>query len=233
MARLMAVAGHDLKQPLQVALLSIIRAVGEGVAPPVASRLGVALDALRRLNTELEDIARLSQRDEALEPQHKVVVLEEVMARVEREWRCYADICGTRLQVRLPRAFVETDPEMLATILRNLVGNAIKFSGPGGQVCVTSRLLGDRISIDVHDTGSGIPTAQLSRIFDAFERGEQACHTNGLGLGLLIVRQTAEMLGHPVSVRSIENEGSTFSVELPLLCLPFPRAAHLESDTAH
>ena len=216
MARLLAVAGHDLKQPLALAMLSIDRAVGQGVAVPVANRLGVALDALRRLNSELDDIARLSQRGEALVPQRGPVELTEIVARVERDWRAYAELCGTQLQILVPCAVVETDPELLGTILRNLVGNAIKFSGPGGRVCVAARLRGDRVMIDVHDTGGGVPPEQISTMFDAFRRGAQAQRIEGLGLGLMIVRQTAELLELPISIRSVESEGSTFSLELPL-----------------
>lgn len=216
MARLLAVAGHDLKQPLQLAMLSIDRAAGQGVAFPVANRLGVALEALRRLNSELDDIARLSQSGEALVAQRRPVELAEIIARVERDWRAYADLCNTQLQIQVPRAVVETDPEMLGTILRNLVGNAIKFSGPGGRVCIAARLGRDQVTIDVHDTGGGIPAEQFSTMFDAFRRGSQAQRTDGLGLGLLIVRQTAQLLKLPISVRTAENEGSTFSIELPL-----------------
>lgn len=228
MARLMAVAGHDLKQPLQVAMLSLVRAVGEGVPVEAAKRLRIALDAMKRLGAELDDIARLSQRDEALHPRPCVVLLDDVLAQVERDWRVYAEACGTRLEIRRPTVFVETDPAMLRTILRNLVGNAIKYSGPGGHVHVNWRMRGDKISIDVHDDGGGISAAHLARIFEAFERGDQAGRSEGLGLGLTIVRQTAELLRHPVSVRSVENEGSTFSVELPLLSRRYPHVVDIE-----
>lgn len=233
MARLMAVAGHDLKQPIQVALLSIVRAVGEGATQAASTRLGVAIDALHRLNAELDDIARLSQHSGPLDAELRVVLLSDVAARVEKDWRAYAGICGVDLKVVLPRVFVETDPDLLATILRNLVGNAIKFSGPGGQVWVTSRMAGERITLDVHDSGSGIPEPQLERIFDAFERCDQEGRTEGLGLGLLIVRQTAGLLGHPLAVRSSEDHGSTFSIELPLISRGFPRAVSSELGLAH
>ncbi len=229
MARLMAVAGHDLKQPLQVAMLSLVRAVGEGLPVEAARRLRIALDAMKRLGAELDDIARLSQREDALRPQPRAVLLDDVLAQVERDWRVYAEACGTRLEIRWPTVFVETDPVMLRTILRNLVGNAIKYSGPRGHVHIGWRLRGDTISVDVHDDGGGIPAANLARIFDAFERGDQQGRSEGLGLGLTIVRQTAELLRHPVSVRSVENEGSTFSVELPLLSRPYPRVVDIET----
>ncbi len=224
MARLMAVAGHDLRQPIQVAMLSIAMAIGEKVPAPAAKRLRIALDAMKRLGLELEDIARLSQQDSAVRPRPRPVGLGEILAEVERDWRVYADACGITLTIDTSSAYVETDPAMLKTILRNLVGNAIRHGGPRGHVSVSCKCLGDRIRIDVRDDGYGIPVAYLSRIFDAFERGGSGEGGGlGLGLGLTIVRQTAEMLGHPLSVRSVESEGSTFSIDLPLLQFRLPR----------
>lgn len=227
MARLMAVAGHDLRQPIQVAMLSIARAVGEGVSPPAARRLTLAIEAMKRLGTELDDIARLSQRDEGLRPNRRAVHLDDVLSEVERDWRAYADACGTALEIPSARARVDTDPAMLKTILRNLVGNAIRHSGPRGRVVVSCRRQADALVIDVADDGDGIPVACLARIFDAFERGRSAQTDDGLGLGLTIVRQTAEMLDHPISVRSVEHEGSVFSVALPLLGPHVPRVVDL------
>lgn len=227
MARLMAVAGHDLRQPIQVAMLSIARAVGEGVSPPAARRLTLAIEAMKRLGTELDDIARLSQRDEGLRPNRRAVYLDDVLSEVERDWRAYADACGTALEIPSARARVDTDPAMLKTILRNLVGNAIRHSGPRGRVVVSCRRQADTLFIDVKDDGDGIPVACLARIFDAFERGRSAQTDDGLGLGLTIVRQTAEMLDHPISVRSVEHEGSVFSVALPLLGPHVPRMVDL------
>lgn len=229
MARLMAVAGHDLKQPLQVAVLSIARALRDDAGQSVRGRLSVALDALQRMNTELDAIARLSQRDAAPLPEPRIVLLDEVLARVQNDWRAYADICGTKLRVAVPRVFVATDPEMLATILRNFIGNAIKFSGPRGSVSVTGRVLDGRIAIDVHDTGCGIDPVAMPKIFDAFTRGRGAAQTEGLGLGLLIVRETAALLGYPIAVRSVEDVGSTFTVEVPTVGAHCPNAVAFDA----
>jgi len=230
MARLMAVAGHDLKQPIQVATLSIALAIGESIPARAAKRLMIALDAMRRLNSELDDIARLSQQHIATLPRPRSVDLDEILAEVERDWRVYADASGTALEIGPSGVRVETDPAMLRTILRNLVGNAIRHAGPRGQVSISCRRRGDRLRISVRDDGDGIPVAHLSRIFDAFGRCGVPGHDDGLGLGLTIVRQTAELLHHPLSVRSVENEGSTFSIELPLLGPSLPQA--IDADFA-
>jgi signal transduction histidine kinase len=215
MSRIMAVAGHDLKQPLHVAMLSMERAVDQGVPATAAYCLRVALDAMKRLNSELSDIARLSQIEGALQPHRRPVQVAEILSRVERDWRFYAEACGIDLQVCASDLLVETDPDMLHTIIRNFIGNALKYSGPGGHVRVGCREQPDRLSIDVEDDGCGISDARLESIFNAFERGDQNGRTDGLGLGLTIVRHTADLLRHLVTVRSVENRGSIFSVELP------------------
>lgn len=142
--------------------------------------------------------------------------MAHVMARLERDWRFYAEAC--RIEMKLCRSdlLVETDPDMLHTILRNFVGNALKYAGPGGHVRVACRNEPGRLSVEVEDDGCGIAASRLEDIFAAFERGSQSGRSDGLGLGLAIVRQTADLLRHPVSVRSVENEGSVFSIELPL-----------------
>ena len=216
MSRILAVAGHDLKQPVSLAMLSIGRAVDEGVPAAAAYRLSIALDALERLAGELSDIARLSQMNASLAPKRKAVQVSEVLARVETEWRFYAELRGINLKVGTSELLVQTDPDMLHSIIRNLVWNAVKYCGPGGHVRVSGRRDRNWGRIEVEDDGCGIPAARLDGIFNAFERGEQAGQSEGLGLGLMIVRQTADLLQHPICVRSVENEGSVFSIELPL-----------------
>ncbi|GJD47428.1 Sensor protein KdpD [Methylobacterium crusticola] len=222
MARLLAVAGHDLKQPLQVALLSIERAVSDGVAPGAARRLGLASNALRRLGRELDDLARSSQAGGGTVPRSRAVRLDRVLARVEDEWRAYAEACGVRLRVRASGLGVRTDAGMLTTILRNLVGNAVKYARRGGRVVVGARRRGGRVVVEVHDDGPGIAPVRLAGIFEAFDRGGRR-DAGGLGLGLHIVRQTAEALGHPVGVRSVPDRGSAFWVTLPRAGAPAAR----------
>ncbi len=210
MSRLLAVAGHDLKQPLQVALMAIERAVSDGVAPRAAARLGLASDALVRLGRELDDIARTSQVGGA-PPRLGPVPLGLLLAAVAAEWQPYAEAVGVRLHVRGSDLWAESEAAMLATILRNLVGNAVKYAGRGGRVVIGCRRRGGRIAIEVHDDGPGIPPERLAGIFDAFDRAGRRDGA-GLGLGLHIVRQTAQAIGHPVGVQSRCGRGSVFGV---------------------
>ncbi|MBI3516230.1 MAG: hypothetical protein HY060_19535 [Proteobacteria bacterium] len=112
-------------------------------------------------------------------------------------------------------ARVRTDPDMVLTILINLVGNAIKYTDRG-RVLVGCRRRAGRLIIEVHDTGVGIAADHLPAIFEEFRRVEPQRRA-GYGLGLSIVRQSVELLGHRVRVRSTVGRGSCFAIELPLL----------------
>ncbi|MCA1536693.1 HAMP domain-containing histidine kinase [Bradyrhizobium sp. NBAIM03] len=215
MSRMMAVAGHDLKQPIQVAMLCMEKAVEEGVTKKAAHLLRTAVEAMGRLSSELNDIARLSQMHSVF-PKRRVVRMTEVLSRIGREWRMHAHLRRINLTVCRSDHLVRTDPEMLYTILRNFLDNALKYSEAGGHIRVICRAAGDNLRVDVEDDGCGIAPGVLDRIFDAFERGDQSDHSDGLGLGLLIAHQTAGLLRHRISVRSVQDSGSRFSVEVPL-----------------
>ncbi|MFE1603010.1 sensor histidine kinase [Methylobacterium sp. ID0610] len=220
MSRLLAVAGHDLKQPLQVALMAIERAVSDGIAPRAAARFGLASDALVRLGRELDDLARSSQVGHA--PRLGPVHLGPLLATVAAEWQPYAEAVGVRLLVHGSRLLVESETAMLTTILRNLVGNAVKYAGRGGRVVVGCRRRRGRVAIEIHNDGPGIAPDRLASIFEAFDRAGRSDGA-GLGLGLHIVRQTAQALGHQVGVQSRCGWGSVFGVTVG-------RSAHEEPD---
>lgn len=115
---------------------------------------------------------------------------------------------------------VRGDQQRLAQVVDNLIGNAIKFSRPGGLVRVTARVVRRPAAwrIDVSDTGIGIPPDETGRLFGRFERGTnaRAAGLPGSGLGLPIVKVLTEMHGGHVEVDSVLDEGSTFSVFLPV-----------------
>jgi signal transduction histidine kinase len=104
---------------------------------------------------------------------------------------------------------------MLAIILDNLVANAIKYTGRGGVV-VGCRRRTTAIVLSVSDTGIGIPEDAVSSIFEEFRRIDMPNPQPGLGLGLSIVKRTADLLGCRLTVRSVVGRGSSFFVEIPL-----------------
>jgi two-component system CheB/CheR fusion protein len=109
-----------------------------------------------------------------------------------------------------------SDPMLLPVILRNLLGNAIKYTQQG-LVRLRVRVEGAQLHLDVIDSGVGIPEEHLQRIFDAFYQidNPNRDQRRGIGLGLSIVQRISQLLDHPVSVESHLGEGSTFSVKVP------------------
>jgi two-component system, OmpR family, phosphate regulon sensor histidine kinase PhoR len=113
---------------------------------------------------------------------------------------------------------VMSDAVLLDGILRNLVRNAIKYTRQGGTILLGCRRRGPDVSIEVHDTGIGIPPHHLSKVFDAFHRVDSV-DPNGLGLGLFVVRRAVDVLGHRIEVQSRVGRGSSFSI-LARVALP-------------
>jgi signal transduction histidine kinase len=109
------------------------------------------------------------------------------------------------------------DREKIRIIVANLVENAVKFTPPGGTVRVRATQDGNELILEVSDTGIGIPKADQPRIFERFYRVHRPGHTEpGTGLGLFIVREMVLLHGGHIEVGSAANEGSVFTVYLPL-----------------
>jgi PAS domain S-box-containing protein len=214
-SRLLAVAGHDLRQPLQVVSMVLDR-LGPKLTDKKDRRyLEHARDALGRLTGDLERLAQASAADSAIRPSLMDFPIREVLARIASTWRHHAEAKGLALRVMSCRYNVRSDPAMLTTIIGNFVGNAIKYTDKGGVVVGCRRRSKDRLAIEVVDTGVGIDPAVQQYLFD--DRFRIDTSIEGLGLGLPIVRRTAAVLGHALSVASAPGRGSRFSVEVPLV----------------
>lgn len=212
-ARLMAVAGHDLRQPLQVIsmVLELLRPNLRAADARGARLLALAQEACDQMLTELGALATASTQSE-VSANVRVFPIAEALSQVGPRWRHHAKTKGLGLRVQQSRALVRSDPVMLATIIGNLVGNAIKYTDRGG-VLVGCRVRGDSIFLDVIDTGIGLAPEVHEKIFDDFAQVDPG--SDGVGLGLSIVRRTAAVLGHRVQVQSEPGRGSRFTVEMP------------------
>ncbi|MDB5407418.1 MAG: hypothetical protein JWL84_2330, partial [Rhodospirillales bacterium] len=120
---------------------------------------------------------------------------------------------GLHFRVVASSALTVTDYEMLMTILRNLAGNAIKYTRRGGGVVIGVRRRGAALRIDVLDNGIGIASDKLSRIFDEFFQEMQ--ESDGVGLGLAIVKETSNLLNCPIEAASEPGRGTRFSIVVP------------------
>ena len=216
-----AAASHDLRQPLQAIGIycSLLKKRAQGPLEPLAKSLSAAVDSLSKLVEELLEISRLDAG--AIQPRLQQVLLDEMLAQLAQEFTPLAHGKGLELRVRRPRLAVESDPVLLARVLRNLLGNAIRYTAQGG-VLLAARPRGGQVSIEVWDTGPGIRQDELSRVFDEFYRGEssKAEPASGFGLGLSIVRRICNVLGHPLIVTTRPGTGTVFRIETPVSALP-------------
>jgi signal transduction histidine kinase len=112
---------------------------------------------------------------------------------------------------------VSADRDRLRQVLANLIDNAVKYTPSGGRVTVAARRDGDAVRLEVSDTGSGISTHDLPRIWERLYRGDQSRTERGLGLGLSLVRAIVTAHGGTVEVESEVGRGSTFVVTLPAM----------------
>ncbi|PTQ72302.1 NahK/ErcS family hybrid sensor histidine kinase/response regulator [Pseudomonas sp. GV071] len=224
----LAAASHDLLQPLNAARL-LVSTLRERHLPAAESllveRTHQALEGAEDLLTDLLDISKLDQA--AIKPDIDVYRLDEVLAPLASEFQSVAAAAGLTLRTRIANYAIHTDLRLLTRILRNLLSNACRYTSQGG-VLLGARRRGERLFIEVWDSGRGIAADQLSAIFLEFNQLDvgRAADRKGVGLGLAIVERIAAILGCAVQVRSKPGRGSVFSIEVPLsLEVPTPTLA--------
>ena len=215
-SRLLAITGHDLKQPLQ-AIVMCLDFLGQRLSARedrrrVASAQRSAQKLARAFDWLLE-VARLEAG--SLQPRIETVNLGRLLEEIVDEHRPYAEEKGVSLRLVTTRLRVRSDRNLLSHIIQNLVSNAIKYTERGCVLIGCRRRTGE-VSIQVHDTGIGIAPDQLTTIFDEYRRLDPT-GGDGAGLGLFIVKRMANLLGHHLVVRSRPNQGSVFAVEARLL----------------
>ena len=215
----LAAASHDLLQPLNAARL-LVAALQERRLPPVESelvdRVHLALDGAEHLLTDLLDISRLDQN--AIQPELQSFSVEQLLQGLRAEFEPIAQQEGLAFRVRPSHHWISSDLRLLTRILRNLLSNAFRYTDQGG-VLLGFRSRGDRLLIQVWDTGGGIPENQQQAIFGEFCRlTQKRTQRSGVGLGLAIVDRIARMLEHPVSLNSRLGSGSCFQIEVPRVC---------------
>jgi len=213
---------HELRTPLNVILGFTEMAVDAASASPdVQECLSKISGASQDLLDLIESTLALGRLDAGRDdPRFETVSLSEFWA--ELRGACHrmphAPEVALDWQDDVPARSIVTDPRKLSVVMRNLVGNALKFT-PRGSVRVAAELSGDdRLRLVVADTGIGIKAEDQQRIFEMFRQadGSDSRRFGGTGLGLYIVRQYSERLGGTVVLTSAPGEGSTFEVVLPV-----------------
>jgi signal transduction histidine kinase/ActR/RegA family two-component response regulator len=223
--RFLAAASHDVLQPLNAARLyatSLAEREMAGSEAKLARNIDASLEAVEEILNVLIEISRLDAG--RLEPDITDFALNEVFERLEVEFSPLAREKGLDLRIVPTGLWVSSDRRLLRRVLQNLVSNAIKYTA-AGKVLVGVRRRGETLSVQVCDTGPGIPKAKRALIFKEFQRLEETARSvRGLGLGLAIVERIGKVLGHGIELQSVPGRGSVFAVELPRVP-PRPTAA--------
>jgi signal transduction histidine kinase len=216
----LGVVAHDLRNPLNL-VGTTVEVVAEEDLDPVRRRQLVdiarrAVAQMDRLIGDLLDSVRLQAGHLSLEVQP--VTVHDILHRTEEMFRPGADSRHIRLETVSPPGdgVIQADGDRLLQALGNLVGNALKFTPPGGTVIVRAQLPDDRreVRFEVADDGPGIPPDNLDRLFDRFWQARSA-DRRGVGLGLAIAKGIVEAHGGHIEVQSRLGAGSTFAIRLP------------------
>ncbi|MFA3916361.1 hybrid sensor histidine kinase/response regulator [Ruegeria hyattellae] len=214
--RFLAAASHDLLQPINAAklLISTLKETSRKTdLYLMMERLDGAFGSAEQLLHSLLDISRLeSAEPDTVSP--RSVSLASVMAGIHGDQALVAEQKNVRLDMVPCEEFVHSDPVYLLRSIQNLVVNAIQYTDPGGRVLVGCRKRGDKIVLQVWDTGIGIARKDQARVFEEFTRADNVPFGSGMGLGLSVVDRACRLLGHKLSVRSKPGVGSVFSIEM-------------------
>ena len=211
-AAVMAIAGHDLRQPLQVIIMAhdaLARTLLDGAERAQLTRIERSVMVLAGTLDRLVEVLQLQET--SCRDSHAPVSLLPIFADLESEFMEPAQLKGIKLRIIPTHAVVSSHPVLLGAMLRNLIRNAIQYTPFGGRVLVGCRRRGAELHIEVRDSGIGLVPSQLSMICRAFHRVDTT-RADGLGLGLFIVERAAKFLGHRVEIRSAPGRGSCFVV---------------------
>lgn len=217
-----SMVAHDLRTPLTnvFGTLRVLADIPEG-RPLAAGEARLAQSALRSCLRLLEllnlflDISRLESG--AAPPRREAVALLELAWDTVQEQEAVAREKGIVVELDVPKDFaVLGDRMLLARVLENLLGNALKFTQAGGQVKIAARAKSEwEAELSVSDNGPGIPAVDMPFLFERFQRGHSAGKAKGSGLGLAFCRAAVRAMGGEIAAESKPGRGAVFVVTLP------------------
>jgi signal transduction histidine kinase len=223
-------ASHELGTPITVARGHVELLQASALNPQAAEDAEIALDELSRLARISERLLILAGVEHPNFLAVSSVRVETLLARTIQRWRVAAER-DWELRV-LAHGWIAVDQERLELAIDSLIENAVKFTEPGDGIRITASKKGEALAIEVADSGIGIASDQLGRVFDRFARadGARARGNGGTGLGLAIVKAIVEVHGGSVGVSSVLGRGATFRIVLPgfLPAPPLPAMASME-----
>jgi two-component system OmpR family sensor kinase len=206
---------HELKNPLTAIQAGLANLGGSANEPAIESIKAQTL-RLSRLVADLRKLAELETRPIERSPVDISAILEEAVAIVQEEPQASQRSISLSLpQAPWPLPEVQGDEDLLLLALLNLLGNAVKFSEPGATVEVRAFEDADMVTIEVADTGPGIPESEVPFVWQELYRGRGARGVPGSGLGLALVRAITERHGGQVTIRSRIRQGTVVTMKIP------------------
>jgi signal transduction histidine kinase len=219
-SRFLAAASHDLRQPIQAINLfkdALDKTALDGEQKRISNFLSLSISNLGELLDALLEISRLDAG--AITPQQEIVSVHELISSIDAEFSTLAAAKSLRFKLQFPLAdlALSTDNKFLQSLLRNLIGNAIKYTEHGG-ILVAIRRRGAEGLIQVWDTGIGVAPEHQAIIFDEYFQvaNPERDKAKGLGLGLAIASRLAKLLNTKIVCHSRPGKGSVFEFRLPL-----------------
>jgi signal transduction histidine kinase len=216
---LIANVSHELRTPIALIRGHVEALQSDPAQIEAYSRIALReTDRLERLVEDLFQLTRLESRRVELKVEDVDAgsIVREAIESLAGPAKRDAGLTLTA-QVEESSLICKCDRQRLVQVIQNLIRNAIRFTPQGGIIVGTAERVDDSIAISVHDTGVGIPPEALPNIFQRFFRAEQSRSrgAGGSGLGLAIAKELVEAMGGTISVASIVDEGSTFTISLP------------------
>ena len=211
---------HELKTPIG-ALEILAETLASETDPILTHHMAeLVVKEAERLGQIVDDLLDLSLIETQEAPRRETIpiklLLDDAVDRVRRA----SDAAGITIEIAdtAPGALLSCDRRQIVSAIANLLDNAVKYSERDSAVWLTASIVGSTLLLEVVDQGIGIPSRDLERIFERFYRVDHARSrdTGGTGLGLAIVRHVVQAHGGEITVDSVEGQGSTFRVTLPL-----------------
>ncbi len=211
---------HELRTPL-ASLKALTETLQDGAlsdpeaGPRFLNRIVTEVDALTQMTQELLDLSRIESGQ--VELNLASISPKELLLSASDRMKLQAERASLSLHVECPNDLpnVRADQARLEQVLVNLIHNAVKFTRPGGEITLLAESIDGGVRFGVKDTGIGIPSDDVSRIFERFYRVDKSRAGGGTGLGLSIARHIVEAHRGKIWVDSLEGQGSTFYFTIP------------------
>jgi len=209
-------ASHDLRQPLQT--LNLLQAalkprLLDGESRSLLAGIERSVDVMNGMLISLLDIHRIEAG--TLRPSIAEFAVNDVFDSVARDFLKPTTEKGLEWRLVRSEIWIKSDRRVLEEMIRNLLSNAVRYTDHG-RILVGCRRTGDKVRIEVWDSGVGIMGEQIPRIFEEHYQVSENAQLGGFGLGLAIVQRLAKLLDHRIDVQSTPGKGSGFSIEVPL-----------------